>query len=128
MPVLRYADLVERAWRPGQTMREPVSAETGAENLSIQYFEVAPDSVVPSHLHDVEEAVVILQGRIRVRIADEEFEATPADICLFPAGVPHSFRGAGDAAARILTVFPISDAITSTHTTYLEGDPPAVWA
>ena len=94
----------------------------------MQHFVVQPRSVTPLHRHDVDEVLLPVHGRIRVRIADEWSDAASGDVCVFPAGVPHSFVGAGDGPAEVLVAFPVPAALTAAHTTYLEGDPPATWS
>ena len=40
----------------------------------------------------------------------------------------HAFTGASDGPAEILTIFPVPEALTAVHTTYLEGEPPIPWS
>ena len=127
MPIVRIAEQAAGAWRPGQVVREVVGEAQGSSSLSMQHFTVEPGAVTPLHRHDVDEALLVLSGRLRVRIDDEWSQVEPGDVCLFPADTPHGFVGAGDGAAEILVVFPIPAAITAAHTTYLEGDPPLTW-
>ena len=128
MPIVHIDDEPAGAWRAGQTVRHVVGADQGSSSLSMQHFIVQPGSVTPLHRHDVDEVLVPLSGRIRVRMVDAWGDAGPGDLCVFPAGVPHSFVGAGDSPAEILVVFPVTDALTATHTKYLEGEPPATWS
>ena len=84
--------------------------------------------MTPLHRHDVDEALLVLSGRLQVRIEDEwSLTWRPGDVCLFPADTPHGFVGAGDGVSEIMVVFPIPAAITAAHTTYLEGEPPLTW-
>ena len=71
--------------------------------------------------------LLVLSGRVRVRIEDEWSDVASGDVCLFPADTPHGFVGAGDGVSEIMVVFPIPAAITAEHTTYLEGGPPVTW-
>ena len=127
MPIVRIAEQAAGAWRPGQVVREVVGEAQGSSSLSMQHFEVEPGGVTPLHRHDVDEAILVLSGQLRVRIEDEWWDAEAGDVCLFPADTPHGFVGAGDGVSEIMVVFPIPAAITAEHTTYLEGGPPLTW-
>jgi len=122
---VRIGEQAEGPWRPGQVVREVVGEAQGSRSVSMQHFEVEPGAVTPLHRHDVDEVILILGGKLRVRIEDEWFAAEAGDVCVFPADTPHGFVGAGDGTSEIMVVFPIPAAITANHTTYLEGGPPA---
>ena len=127
MPIVRIAEQAAEAWRPGQVVREVVGEAQGSSSVSMQHFEVDPGAVTPLHRHDVDEAIVVLGGELRVRIEDEWFDAQAGDVCVFPAETPHGFVGAGAGISEIMVVFPVPAAITAEHTTYLEGGPPVTW-
>ena len=127
MPIVRIAEQAAGAWRPGQVVREVVGEAQGSSSVSMQHFEVEPGAVTPLHRHDVDEAILVLAGALRVRIRDEWFDAQAGDVCVFPAETPHGFVGAGAGISEIMVVFPVPAAITAEHTTYLEGGPPATW-
>jgi len=124
---VRIAEQAAGPWRPGQVVREVVGEAQGSRSVSMQHFEVEPGAVTPLHRHDVDEAIVVLGGALRVRIEDEWSVAEAGDVCVFPADTPHGFVGAGNGTSEIMVVFPIPAAITADHTTYLEGGPPATW-
>ncbi len=128
MPIVRLADQPETAWRPGQTLRQVIGSAQGSSSLSMQHFTVEPGAETPLHWHDVDEALLPLCGCIHVYLDDQWRTAGPGDVCVFPAGSAHGFTGAGDSPAVILTVFPVPDALTDVHTTYLRGKPPIPWS
>ena len=128
MPIVRIGEQAAEAWRPGQVVREVVGEAQGSSSVSMQHFEVDPGGLTPLHRHDVDEVILVLGGALRVRIEDAWFDAEAGDVCVFPAGTPHGFEGAGEGTSEIMVVFPIPAAITAGHTTYLEGGPPVTWA
>ena len=127
MPIVRIGEQAAEAWRPGQVVREVVGEAQGSSSVSMQHFEVEPGAVTPLHRHDVDEVILVLSGRLRVRIEDAWLDAEAGDVCVFPADTPHGFVGAGEGVSEIMVVFPIPSAITAEHTTYLEGGPPVTW-
>ena len=128
MPIVRIAGQPAAAWRPGQTLRQVIGSAQGSTSLSMQHFTVEPGAETPLHFHDVDEALLPLSGCIQVFLDDAWHRVGPGEVCVFPAGAPHGFAGAGDEPAEILTVFPVPDALTDVHTTYLEGAPPIPWS
>ncbi len=127
MPIVRIAEQAAGPWRPGQVVREVVGEAQGSRSVSMQHFAVEPGAVTPLHRHDVDEAILVLSGALRVRIEGEWSAAEAGDVCVFPADTPHGFVGSGDGISEIMVVFPIPAAITAEHTTYLDGGPPATW-
>jgi mannose-6-phosphate isomerase-like protein (cupin superfamily) len=61
--------------------------------------------IAPPHLHRSEdEAWYVLEGRLGLRVADEEVEAGQGGAVMVPAGVSHSYWNAGTGPARYLLV------------------------
>lgn len=91
----------------------PVGALTfrakGAEtNGSLTAFESAapPGEGPPFHLHVREdEAIYVLEGKLRVRLEDSIHEAPAGSVAFFPRGVPHTWQNAGETPSRIFVMF-----------------------
>jgi uncharacterized RmlC-like cupin family protein len=62
----------------------------------------------PLHLHEREdEGFYVLQGRVRVRVGDEEYEGGAGTFVLAPRGVPHTYaRLPGDQLRLLILVSP----------------------
>jgi mannose-6-phosphate isomerase-like protein (cupin superfamily) len=64
-----------------------------------------PRRGVPLHLHRSEdEAWYVLEGALRFRYGEREFEATAGSGVLLPRGTPHTFWNPGPAAVRYLLI------------------------
>ena len=80
----------DAVWFSGNRMtlkREPGMAWT--------FFEarMQPGHAPPLHLHtDEDEAFYLLEGTMRFRCGEEEFDAGPGDFVFVPRGTPHAFR------------------------------------
>jgi quercetin dioxygenase-like cupin family protein len=58
-------------------------------------------AAIALHTHNVEESVLVLQGRARVTIGADVLDLEAGAATWVPAGVPHRFANAGDAELRI---------------------------
>ena len=57
----------------------------------------------PMHVHHREDEVFrVIEGRFRMRVGDETFEAGPGDTLFLPRGVPHCFFSTGEGVGRLL--------------------------
>jgi len=50
----------------------------------------------PQHAHEGEEFIHVLQGRLHVRIADEDYYLDPGDSIHFKSMRPHAYRNGGE--------------------------------
>lgn len=67
------------------------------------------DWIVPPHVHHSDdEAWYVLQGMLRFRIGDQEFEAGAGSAVLAPKGVPHAWGNAtaGQPVRYLLVMTP----------------------
>lgn len=57
----------------------------------------------PMHVHHREDEVFrVIEGRFRMRVGDQDFEAGPGDTLFLPRGVPHCFFFTGGGTGRLL--------------------------
>jgi mannose-6-phosphate isomerase-like protein (cupin superfamily) len=64
-----------------------------------------PQWMAPLHIHnDDDEAWYVLEGRLRVRVGDEDHDVPAGGAVLGPRGVPHTFCNPGPEPARIIVV------------------------
>jgi quercetin dioxygenase-like cupin family protein len=83
LPGFRAGDLTLRPFTGERTMVVRVEAPAGA--------------VVPAHAHPHEQITLVLQGRLRLRMAEEETELGPGEIVHIPSGVEHEVTFLEDA-------------------------------
>jgi quercetin dioxygenase-like cupin family protein len=84
----------------------------GAQASGSSVLEVPPGCRLPRHTDSAEETIVVLAGRARVRVDDDEADAPAGAIALVPAGVPHEVRNAGDEPLRFLALYASADVTT----------------
>ena len=92
--------------KPGEFGYAIHGEEYGFDRLSFVLTETQPNGGPPLHTHTVEEAHVVLSGRVSYLIGDRPLTADSPYIARVPAGVPHTFIYAGSEPINIVAVFP----------------------
>lgn len=78
----------------------------GFESLSFIITETQPSGGPPLHVHESEEAHVLLEGEVEYVIGDQRFAARGPYVARVPKGVPHTFANRGPCSFNLLAVFP----------------------
>lgn len=91
---------------PGEFGHAMEGAQYGFESLSFIISETQPGGGPPLHVHEREEAHVLLKGKATYVIGDERFTVEGPYIVKVPAGVPHTFVNAGSEPFQLIGVFP----------------------
>lgn len=80
----------------GVTRQIVIGPKDGSKNFIIRYFELPPGTASAYHTHDEEHGVVVLRGKGRVRIGDNDIDLSFGDAVYVPPGEIHQFSNAGD--------------------------------
>ena len=88
-------------WRAGVLTRMRVSAINGATQLCIFEQWCAPGRGAPTHLHDVEEVLTVLDGQAAFWIGEEYETASAGQSVIVPAGRRHGFRNTGHSTLHL---------------------------
>ena len=111
--------------RPGRRSRNLVGSEHGFDSIFVAETEMDVGSSIPLHTHPIEEAWVVTEGQLVVRLGEETVVIPTGCVVRVPPEVPHAVRNEGRTVARALTAAPWDRAsFYSAGTTYLEGVPP----
>lgn len=91
---------------PSGTRQVLIGPAESAPNFAVRYFEVPPGrpATLDSHAHD--HGVVVLQGRGRVRLGDEEHAIGFGDVIYVSPHEPHAFEAQGPEPLGFLCVVP----------------------
>jgi mannose-6-phosphate isomerase-like protein (cupin superfamily) len=77
----------------------------GSEHLLVTWVDGALGSRQDTHAHAAsEQAYVIVRGRGRMTVDDEEQEVGPGTLVFIPAGASHAIESIGDEPILFLTV------------------------
>ncbi len=77
------------------------------EGMTVTRCEVKPDARYDGslHRHSEEQAIVMLEGRLRLRVGEEERWMEPGDLAFIPANAYHGGLGVGPDGAVYLEIF-----------------------
>lgn len=90
---------------PGEFTHRLTGDQYGFETMSFIITETHPGGGPGLHVHDVEEAHVLLRGRAEYRVGDSTFFVDAPYVAKVPAGVPHTFINAGPEPFNLVAVF-----------------------
>jgi mannose-6-phosphate isomerase-like protein (cupin superfamily) len=90
---------------PGEFTHRLTGDQYGFESLSFFISETHPGGGPGLHVHDTEEAHVLLEGTAQYRIGDQTFIVKAPYVARVPAGVPHTFINAGSKQFNLIAVF-----------------------
>jgi len=91
---------------PGEFTHRLDGDRYGFEALSFIITETHPGGGPGLHVHDTEEAHVLLEGSAQYRIGDKTFAVQGPYVVKVPAGVPHTFVNVGTEPFNLITMFP----------------------
>lgn len=80
-----------------------VDAASSDGRLTV-YEGLLPVGGPPLHVHDFDEILYVLDGRLLVQLRDDLFEAGPGDVAWMPSGHRHAFANPGPEPVRALGI------------------------
>jgi len=90
---------------PGEFTHRLTGDQYGFQALSFIISETHPGGGPGLHVHDTEEAHVLLAGTAEYRVGDKTFTVQAPYVARVPAGVPHTFINAGTEPFNLVAVF-----------------------
>jgi mannose-6-phosphate isomerase-like protein (cupin superfamily) len=91
---------------PGEFGHAMEGVDYGFKSLSFIITETQSGGGPPLHVHECEEAHVLLEGKASYVIGDQKFTVEAPYVIKIPAGVPHTFVNAGNQPLRLIGVLP----------------------
>jgi mannose-6-phosphate isomerase-like protein (cupin superfamily) len=91
---------------PGEFGHAMEGANYGFQSLSFILTETQPGGGPPLHVHEHEEAHVLLEGKATYVLGDRKFTVEGPYVVKIPAGVPHTFINVGRQPLRLIGVLP----------------------
>lgn len=103
---LRKDDLVLINPAPDEFIWVMEGKRHGFEHMTIALTNTQPGNGAPLHTHVGEEAHVLLKGKMRYFLGDQEFTIKAPYIVHIPSMVPHAFMNVNDEPAELVGIFP----------------------
>ena len=91
---------------------EMVSKDWDARGFSCCLWANPPDGVWKDYVHDTDELILVLQGRLEIVLPEETIHLAVGDECIVPQGVMHTVRTEGGVPAKWLYGFARENAYT----------------
>jgi quercetin dioxygenase-like cupin family protein len=91
-------------WRDGVETRMQVAAKNGSRALCVFEQWVSPGNGAPTHSHDVEEVLTVLEGEADVWVDAERFALRAGQSAIVPARSPHGFSNTGAATLHVQAI------------------------
>jgi mannose-6-phosphate isomerase-like protein (cupin superfamily) len=89
----RDANATEPLWFLDTLVTPHVPRAAGADRISVLESLAREGDGPPLHVHhDEEEVFFVLEGRLRLRVGDDDLELGVGEGALGPRGVPHTYR------------------------------------
>ncbi|HEX6845199.1 MAG TPA: cupin domain-containing protein [Actinomycetota bacterium] len=86
----------------GITVKMMIDSDLGADLSTMFMVQYEPDGFAGPHDHPLEEAYLILDGRVEGTFDDETYELGPGDLAWAGVGCVHAFRNLGPGRVRWL--------------------------
>ena len=97
------------------------------ENIMLSFLELEQDCVIPEHSHPHEQAGLILSGKLRFRIAEEERVVGAGDAFLIPKNLVHSGLVV-EGPVKVLDIFsPLRQDYLDAYNQYSQTSEKTVW-
>jgi mannose-6-phosphate isomerase-like protein (cupin superfamily) len=99
-------DQLDEAYRaPGEYTHRLDGEKYGFDSLSFIITDTQPNGGPNLHVHDFEEAHILLEGTAKYQMGEKTFTADAPYIVKVPAGVAHTFINAGTKPFNLVAVF-----------------------
>jgi mannose-6-phosphate isomerase-like protein (cupin superfamily) len=101
--MIRAGDTIENPVTGERIVFRKTSRETNGEAVVIETYVQPNGFVAAAHVHpSQEERFEVLRGSVGFRVGRKQLVAGPGQRLTVPAGTPHKFWNAGDAAAHFV--------------------------
>lgn len=90
----------------GVSVRWLIGEDSGAPNFYLRLFEVEPGGHTPSHTHDWEHEVFVVEGKGKLNSGEGSLDLEKGMFALVLPGEEHRFENTGDAVLKFLCAIP----------------------
>ena len=122
-PVEPVGDFHPIQHRPGIRGRNLIATEHGVTSFFVSELLMDTGASIPLHTHPTEEALLVSEGSLTVRVGDQTVILEAESVVRIPPGVPHAVRNDGRESVRAYGAAAWNrDTWFTQATNYLEGE------
>jgi quercetin dioxygenase-like cupin family protein len=104
--VCRHDEIEGEVRGPGVTRKLTIGKHTGAGAITAGVVYLEPGGTIRPHTHLVEEAMTLVEGRMKIIVGSETTEIEAGTSWLAPANTVHGARNIGDGRAVLIIAYP----------------------
>jgi quercetin dioxygenase-like cupin family protein len=104
--VSRHEDIQGEVRGPGVTRKLTIDKSTGAGAITAGVVYLEPGGTIPPHTHLVEEAMTLVEGKLKILLGTETDEVSAGTSWLAPANTVHGARNIGEGQATLIIAYP----------------------
>jgi quercetin dioxygenase-like cupin family protein len=112
MQVINHDSQPKEEWRPGVKTRLRIAELVGSRQLTIFDQWCDPGHGAPTHTHEVEEVLSVVEGEAEVWLDDERARLAAGQSVVIPASTRHGFSniGRGTLVMQAVLAAPVFEA------------------
>jgi quercetin dioxygenase-like cupin family protein len=104
--VSRHEDIQGEVRGPGVIRKLTIDKSTGAGAITAGVVYLEPGGTIPPHTHLVEEAMTLVEGKLKILLGTETDEVSAGTSWLAPANTVHGARNIGEGQATLIIAYP----------------------
>jgi len=104
--VSRHEDIPGEVRGPGVVRKLTIDRSTGAGAITAGVVYIEPGGLIPPHTHLVEEAMTLVEGKLKILVGTETDEVTAGTSWLALANTVHGARNVGEGQAVLIIAYP----------------------
>jgi len=104
--VSRHDQIQGESRGPGVVRKLTIDKSTGAGAITSGVVYLEPGGTIRPHTHLIEEAMTLVEGRLKILVGDQTDEIEAGTSWLAPANTTHGARNIGDGQAVLIIAYP----------------------
>jgi quercetin dioxygenase-like cupin family protein len=104
--VTRHDDIPGESRGPGVTRKLTVDKASGAGAITTGVVYLEPGGTIRPHTHLIEEAMTLVEGKLRILVGSETTEVEAGTSWFAPGNTVHGARNIGDTLAVLMIAYP----------------------
>jgi len=109
MKIGHYKDVEAQEISNGKILKRVlIGPKDDAPTFVMRVFTLEPNANTPYHTHPWEHEVFVLEGKLKVKAKNKEYEVGPEDFVFVEPNEEHQFVNIGDTQATFICVIPNS--------------------